>query len=146
MKVIVDIDNTLSLSNKRFELAKTQNGKIDWNVALNPELVKKDEPNLPMIDLVSRYKHTDTEIIIITGRPESIKESTEWWLKTHNIEYDKLFMRTEKDHYIKASILKKNIYETYVKSGVFCAYDDEEEIIQMWNQLGIPTFKVNGSV
>jgi hypothetical protein len=25
---------------------------------------------------------------------------------------------------------------------VFCAYDDDEEIIQMWNSLGIPAFKV----
>lgn len=146
MKVIIDIDNTLSLSNKRFELAKTQNGKIDWDIALNPDLVEKDEPNFPMIDLAHRYKSNGTKILIVTGRPESIREVTENWLQKYNIEYDMLYMRTQNDHYIKASILKKKIYETYIKDGVFCAYDDEEEIIKMWNSLGIPTFKVNGIV
>lgn len=142
MTIIIDIDNTLSLSNKRFTFATKSDGKIDWDVALNPENVETDEPNPPMIDLAKRYKRDGFKIVIITGRPESTRLVTEEWLSKYGVEYDSLYMRTKKDHYLKASILKKKIYETYVNDYVLCAYDDEESIIEMWNELGIPAFKV----
>ena len=141
MTVIIDIDDTLSLAGKRFELAKKPNGKTDWDIAHNISLVKDDKPNLPMIDLAKRYKKEGFKVVILTGRPESIRDVTEEWLKKYGIEYDALYMRLEKEHYIKAPIFKKGIYQSYL-DDVFCAYDDDEEIIQMWNSLGIPAFKV----
>jgi hydroxymethylpyrimidine pyrophosphatase-like HAD family hydrolase len=144
MIVIIDIDNTLCLNNKRFQLAKTPNGKTDWDIAHTPELVEQDEPNFPMIDLAHRYKRDGLKVVILTGRPDSIRKVTELWLMKYHIEYDALYMRTEADHYKKASIFKKQIYENYINDKVFCAFDDDEEIIKMWNSLGIPTFKVYG--
>ena len=141
MTVIIDIDDTLSLAGKRFELAKKSNGKTDWDIAHDPELVIKDKPNLPMIDLAKKYKKDGFKIVILTGRPNTIREVTEAWLKKYDVEYDELHMRLEKEHYIKASIFKKGIYEAYL-DNVFCAYDDDEEIIEMWNSLGVPAFKV----
>ncbi len=142
MKVIIDIDNTLCNSNERFELAKKPNGKTDWDIAHNPELIEKDKPNFPMIDLAYSYKSRGVEVILLTGRPESIREATKLWLTQYHVEYDKLIMRSWEDNFLKAPIFKKKMYETYIKDKVFCAYDDDEEIIQMWNQLGITAFKV----
>jgi len=141
MTVIIDIDNTLSLAGERFKLAQKPNGKIDWDIAHNISLVNKDKPNLPMIDLVKRYKKEGYKVVILTGRPESIRNVTEEWLKKYEIEYDILYMRLEKEHYIKAPIFKKQICKLYL-NDIFCAYDDDEEVIQMWNSLGIPAFKV----
>lgn len=144
MTIIIDIDNTLCLSDKRFALAKKENGKIDWDIAHSPELVEQDEPNFPMIDLAHRYKRDGLKVVILTGRPDSIKEVTELWLMKYHIEYDALYMRTEAEKYKKANIFKKQVYENYITDKVFCAFDDDEEIIQMWNLLGIPAFKVYG--
>jgi phosphoglycolate phosphatase-like HAD superfamily hydrolase len=144
MKVIIDIDNTLCINNERFALAKKENGKINWDIAHDVELVKKDKPFYPMIDLAKKYKKDGFEVIILTGRPESIEKATEDWLKKYEIEYDQLIMRNRSSYFLKAPIYKKKVYETIIKSDVFCAYDDEEEIIQMWNRLGIPAFKVYG--
>jgi acid phosphatase class B len=144
MKVIIDIDNTLCISNERFALAQKETGKTDWDIAHNPELIEKDKPNWPMIDLAKKYKKDGFEIIILTGRPESVEKVTEEWLKKYEIEYDRLIMRNRSSHYLKAVIYKEKAYKTLIKSDVFCAYDDEEEIIQMWNSLGIPAFKVYG--
>jgi hypothetical protein len=141
MTVIIDIDDTLSLAGERFKLATKSDGKIDWDVAHNPELVKKDKPNLPMIDLAKRYKKAGFKVVILTGRPDTIRTTTEEWLDKYSIEYDELYMRNKKEHYLKADVFKKGIYEIYL-DDVFCAYDDDEEIIQMWNSLGIPAFKV----
>ncbi len=144
MTIIVDIDNTLSLCDDRFKFATRGDGSIDWEVVHSFENIIKDKPNYPMIDLVKRYKKDGVTIVIITGRPESARKGTEVWLSNYNIPYDKLYMRSEKDHYIKANILKKKIYETYINDKVFCAYDDDDSIIEMWLGLGIPCFKVIG--
>jgi len=141
MTVIIDIDDTLSLAGERFKLATKSDGKIDWDVAHNPELVKKDKPNLPMIDLAKRYKKAGFKVVILTGRPDTIRTTTEEWLDKYSIEYDELYMRNKKEHYLKADVFKKGIYEIYL-DDVFCAYDDDERIIQMWNSVGIPAFKV----
>ena len=74
MIVIIDIDNTLSLSNKRFELAKKENGKLDWDIVHSSKNIIMDEPNLPMIELAKNYKENGTEVIILTGRPESTRK------------------------------------------------------------------------
>lgn len=141
MTVVIDIDDTLSLAGERFKLATKSDGKINWDVAHNPELVKKDKPNLPMIDLAKRYKKAGFKVVILTGRPDTIRTTTEEWLDKYGIEYDELYMRNKKEHYLKADVFKKGIYQIYL-DDVFCAYDDDERIIQMWNSVGIPAFKV----
>ena len=88
MKVIIDIDNTLCISNERFALAKKENGKTDWDIAHNPELIKKDKPNYPMIDLAKKYKKDGFEVIVLTGRPDSVEDVTKDWLETYGVEYD----------------------------------------------------------
>lgn len=141
MTVIIDIDDTLSLAGERFKIATKPDGKINWDIAHDPELVKKDKPNLPMVDLAKRYKKAGFKVVILTGRPDTIRTTTEEWLDNYGIEYDELYMRNKKEHYLKADVFKKGIYEIYL-DDVFCAYDDDERIIQMWNSVGITAFKV----
>jgi hypothetical protein len=142
MKVIIDIDNTLSIANNRFKLAEKENGKTDWDIVHAPENMIKDKPNLPMIDLAKNYKENDFEVIILTGRPESTRKVTKKWLEKYNIPYDKLYMRSWEDNFLKAPDFKRKIYETEIKENVFCAYDDDQRIIDVWVELGITAFKV----
>jgi hypothetical protein len=142
MKVIIDIDNTLSIANDRFKLAEKENGKTDWDIVHTPEHMIKDKPNLPMIDLAKNYKENGFEVIILTGRPESTRKVTKEWLQKYNIPYDKLYMRSWEDNFLKAPDFKRKIYETEIKENVFCAYDDDQRIIDVWVELGITTFKV----
>jgi hypothetical protein len=142
MKVIIDIDNTLSIANDRFKLAEKENGKTDWDIVHTPEHMIKDKPNLPMIDLAKNYKENGFEVIILTGRPESTRKVTKEWLQKYNIPYDKLYMRSWEDNFLKAPDFKRKIYETKIKDGVFCAYDDDQRIIDTWVDLRITAFKV----
>jgi hypothetical protein len=142
MKVIIDIDNTLSIANDRFKLAEKENGKTDWDIVHTPEHMIKDKPNLPMIDLAKNYKENGFEIIVLTGRPESTRKVTKEWLQKYNIPYDKLYMRSWEDNFLKAPDFKRKIYETEIKENVFCAYDDDQRIIDVWVELGITAFKV----
>jgi hypothetical protein len=142
MKVIIDIDNTLCNSNPRFQLATKPNGKIDWDIAHTPAYIIVDEPFYPMIDLAKHYKKSGVEVILLTGRPESVREVTNEWLAKYGVEYDQLIMRSWEDNFLKAPIYKKKMYEKYIQLNVICAYDDDERIIDMWIELKIPCFKV----
>ena len=142
MRVIIDIDNTLSIANDRFKLAEKENGNTDWDFVHAPENLIKDKPNLPMIELAKGYKEKGFEIIILTGRPESTRRVTKEWLQKYNIPYDKLYMRSWEDNFLKAPDFKRKIYETEIKENVFCAYDDDQRIIDVWVDLGITSFKV----
>lgn len=142
MKIIIDIDNTLCNSNIRFALATRPNGKIDWEAAHIPNNILMDDPFYPMIDLAKQYKQNGFEVILLTGRPESVRGVTVEWLKKYDIDYDQLIMRSWEDNFLKAPIYKKKMYETHIKEDVFCAYDDDQRIIDMWVELGIPCFKV----
>jgi hypothetical protein len=142
MKVIIDIDNTLCNSNKRFESAIKPDGKIDWPIAHIPASIILDDPFYPMIDLVKKYKRDGVEVILLTGRPESVREVTIEWLKKYEIQYDQLIMRSWEDNFLKAPIYKKKMYESHIKSDVICAYDDDQRVIDMWIELRIPCFKV----
>lgn len=142
MKVIIDIDNTLSIANDRFKSAEKENGKTDWDFVHTDENLIKDKPNLPMIELAKNYKENGFEVIILTGRPESTRKVTKEWLQKYNIPYDKLYMRSWENNFLKASVFKRKIYETEIKENVFCAYDDDQRIIDVWVELGITSFKV----
>ena len=142
MKIIIDIDNTLSIANDRFKLAEKENGKLDWDIVHSPENLIQDKPNLPMIELAKNYKENGFEVIILTGRPESTRKVTKEWLQKYNIPHDKLYMRSWENNFLKAPIFKKKIYETEIKENVFCAYDDDQRVIDVWVDLGITSFKV----
>ena len=140
MTIIIDIDDTLCLSGRRFELAKKSNGKIDWDIAHNPELVKEDKPNLPMIDLAKRYKKDGFKIIILTGRPDSIKEVTENWLDKYGIEYDELYMRKYDDRR-DDSVVKSEVVDFLEKKyNILCVFEDRKRVVDMWVKRGIWVF------
>jgi hypothetical protein len=141
MIVIVDIDNTLAINKKRYELATKPDGSIDWDILYDYKNVMSDEPNYPMIDIVNSL-FDKYEILLLTSRPESIEKSTKDWLKTYGVSYDGLFMRSKENHYIKDVELKRNMYIDFIDDKVFCAFDDKQEIIDLWTSFEIPSFKI----
>lgn len=141
MIVIVDIDNTLSINKKRYALATKSDGSINWDILYDYKNVISDKPNLPMIDIIN-HLYNDYGIYILTSRPRMILNSTQDWLEIHGVKYDALFMRSEENHYIKDVELKRKMYNDFVKDDVFCAFDDRQDIIDLWGSIGIPSFKV----
>jgi hypothetical protein len=142
MIVIIDIDDTLALNTHRYQISLDVYGNLNWDTFYKFENVISDIPNIPMVDLVKNYKKDGYKIVIFTGRPDAIRDSTEFWLKRYEIPYDSLHMRSSEDHYISDVILKRKMYETHIDDEVFCAFDDMDSIIQLWVSMGIPTFKV----
>ena len=141
MIVIVDIYNTLSINKKRYALATKSDGSIDWDVLYDYKNVISDKPNAPMIDIIN-HLYNDYGIYILTSRPRMILNSTQDWLEIYGVKYDGLFMRGEENHHIKDVELKRKMYNDFIKDDVYCAFDDKQEIIDLWISLGITSFKV----
>jgi hypothetical protein len=139
--VIVDIDNTLSININRYKIATRDDGSIDWDILYQYDNVLSDVPNYPMIDIVN-HLYKNYKIFLFTSRPEIIMKSTIEWLNLHNVLYHKLYMRDIENHYISDVELKKKMYSDFINDTVFCAFDDTQNIIDMWKSEGIPCFKV----
>ncbi len=81
---IVDLDGVIADSTARFERA-TIDGKINWKVAFDPELVELDT----LIDGVDERLY-DLEIagytvVFLTSRPETMERATLNWLNRYDV-------------------------------------------------------------
>ena len=132
---IVDIDGTLAIHDGRDPYAFDDLGS--------------DIPNIPLYNLLQN--DTNIEIIFVSGREKGKNDvyynSTRKWIydNFHIPESDiTLFMREYKDSR-KDSIVKKEIYEKYIKDNykVLIVFDDRNQTVDMWRGLGLQCLQVN---
>ena len=131
--------------------------------------VHLDKPIYDLFCLCEMYIKEGYEVFWITGRKELCREQTVYFLykclaeTNSNIVFkymlhlsadvrefslkksisNSLFMRPDNDHR-KAHILKKELYETHIegKYDVVATFDDDPEIIKMYQEKGLMTFLV----
>jgi len=128
--VIFDIDGTLAH-------AQGKRGIFDWNK------VGVDTVDEKVRETVKAYKKAGYTIIIVTGRDGLSAKGTEQWFRANNIPFDHLYTKGEND-FRKDSITKVEIFNTFIKGkfNVLCAYDDRDQAVAMWRELGIKCYQV----
>lgn len=125
--VIFDIDNTI--------LYHTNRSPFDWSDLSGDKLIKE------MYDLMLMYYKNDYKIILLTGRPESVRLNTEKWLINNNVPYDMLLMK-QNDPYEKGFISKQKELDKLKQCfDVKFAYDDDTKCAEMFKDNGIITFQ-----
>ena len=137
--IIFDIDGTLSIVGNRVECLKE--AKPDWDTFY--ARCGEDEPNWPVIYTYQALHATGTgpDIILLTGRRESVRQQTEEWLNKHGIYgYKHLLMRKDGDFrhdtIVKPELLKQlNVHPDLV-------FEDRDSMVEHWRSLGIPCFQV----
>lgn len=133
--IICDIDGTLAAMNGR--------GPHDYH------LVGGDTPREAVINAVHAAWCHGFELIFLSGRPDSCRTDTIGWLKRHVLDSGParkpwaLFMREtgdgRVDHQIKYEIFDERIRNNY---RVHWAYDDRDQVVQMWREIGVDCFQV----
>lgn len=135
--IIFDVDGTLA-ENMDGRIAR--HGKKtapfqDWDAY-------DDKVSDHVVKMLNVLKDEFT-IIICSGRKDSSKDVLKDWLREHDIHYDELFMRRAKDNRgdydIKSEIYFEHIEPFY---DVFIAFDDRDQVVKAWRDLGIKTFQV----
>ena len=142
--IIFDLDGTLALIDKRRELARKPNGKINFDKLHDPSLIKHDKPNWPVIKMAQLFAEQGFKIVIFSGRSDKTATATLSWLSQNKVPFNKLVMRPHKTkNFVPDDILKKDMLDKYVDiDDVFLVVDDRDKVVKMWRSLGLPVFQV----
>ena len=145
--IIIDIDGTLSDSSKRVEYVTGE--KKEWKMFYAG--MEDDSVNEWCRGIVNLYHGLPyVRVVLMTGRPNKYREATERWLSKHNIPYDGLLMRQEKDMRPDFEVKKDLYYNEMLphlegwsndKVEVIFAIDDRQQVIDMWRSIGIPALQ-----
>ena len=142
--VIFDLDCTLALINKRRELARKPNGKIDFKILHDPSNIHLDEPNPPVIRIAQMFAEDGFNIVIFSGRSDKTATATLSWLSQNKVPFKKLVMRPQNTMgFVPDEILKKDMLDKHLNiDDVFLVVDDRQKVVDMWRNLGLTVFQV----
>ena len=164
--VIFDLDGTLANIDARRLKAGSPSGKtptpskMDWDVFFDPDNIKLDTPNDPVIKMAQLFKKDGFKIVIFRGRNDRSFDTTKQWLNQNDVPFDLLVMRPDKFksdswpiadgnpatsdmRFMPDDILKKKMLDTFVDiNDVFLVVDDRQKVVDMWRDLGLNTFQV----
>lgn len=143
---IFDIDGTLVDASRRYlicleeaklllrgSLAKLAQSEraIFQRLFLSDKYLHLDVPNVSLINTVNVLFKADNGIVILTGRPERMREATVKQLKELGVPYDLLIMRPNNCR-ISESKFKILVVGCLIKEGlrIVEVYDDNPEVIE----------------
>ena len=135
--VIVDIDGTIADVRHRLHHIKGP-GKKNWKAFF--EAMDGDTPIAAMIRRVHELEK-DHDILIVTGRPEHYRASTEKWLKENGVRYVRLFMRPDGDHRPDYEV-KVEVLREYPQGQIVLAIDDRGPVCDAYEKNGVRCLRV----
>ena len=143
--IIFDLDGTLADISVRRKLSTKPNGKMDWDIFLNPDNIKLDVPNDPVVKMAQLFAVDGFNIIIFSGRSDKTKYTTLDWLTHNKIPFNNLVMRDSvTSHFVPDDILKKDMLDKHLDiDDVFLVVDDRQKVVDMWRSLGLNVFQVD---
>ena len=136
---IFDLDNTISDDGWRIN-------EIDWS---------KDHPferyhRYHLLAGFDAFGNQDlvrnlpegTEIVVFTARPEFYAPITQEWLERNKIDCAALLMRPTDDHAHSVELKQRQLRKFFElmdaePSDVLCAYDDRQDVVQMYRDHNI---------
>ncbi len=139
--VIVDIDGTIADVRHRLHHIKGPKKK-NWKAFF--EAMDRDTPIRPVIERVRELART-SEIVIITGRPESYEARTLAWLARHDVPFSRLLMRRSGDHR-QDFVAKEDLLHELPAGRVTLAIDDRAPVCEMYRRHGIEVIEVASDV
>jgi hypothetical protein len=106
--------------------------------------VDVDLPNEAVIKAIRAMHDTGHAIVYCSGRTDDARAATVAWLQAHvGLPYAALHMRatgdTRKDAVVKREIFDREIRESW---NVVAVFDDRNQVVRMWRDLGLTVFHV----
>jgi hypothetical protein len=130
---IFDIDGTLADVSHR--LHYIAGAKKDWHAFF--AAAGEDRCYEPIRELLIALSSQYT-IILVSGRPDTIRHVTEAWLATYAIPYSQLLMRKDGDHRGEA-LVKSEMLDDILRRGYEIAFvvEDHPRAVEMWRRRGL---------
>lgn len=126
--ILVDIDGTVS--------HRTNRDPFEYDKVLS------DRPDGVTIDVITSLWRAGYKIIFISARDDSCFDDTYEWLRLNCPPFIKLYMRKTGDNRRDAEV-KAEIYRNHIEPDyqVFCVFDDRNQVVEMWRELGLKCFQ-----
>lgn len=136
--VIFDIDGTLADCEHRRHFVEGE--KKNWDAFWRTMHMDQLKLN---VATVARHFARLSDLLLVTGRPETYRAVTEAWLTEHQIPFRALFMRVDGDRRHDITV-KKEIYQQRIERryDVHLVVDDRATVVRMWRELGLETWQV----
>jgi len=130
---ILDLDNTISNDEWRIS-------QIDWSTS-DPKLRYHRYHQLSHADKAGNHDlFVNKSVVIFTARPEKYRDITIEWLAANAIDAAMVLMRCEGDHRPSKELklaMFKHLRGFYSMAEIEGAYDDREDVVQMYRSLGL---------
>ena len=138
--VVVDIDGVIADASNRQHHLNNPQGKRDWKAFFGA--VGADEP-LTEVPRLLHLLAPDVTVVLLSARPAWVFDITHEWLLRHEIRWDLLVLRSERDRR-DAPVFKREVVGALRQGGyaVELAFDDDQRIIDMYRTEGVRTLYV----
>ena len=140
--IIFDLDGTLADIEDRRQLCTKENGKMDWNRFFDPENIKLDKPNIPVIMMAQALDAIGYKIAIFSGRSASTLDATKKWLHEYGIEYNAFKMRPKRNFRPDEQLKLEWLNDMDWKDNVEMVFDDRQKVVDMWREIGLTCMQV----
>jgi len=140
--IIFDLDGTLADIEDRRQLCTKENGKMDWNKFFDPENIKLDKPNMPVIMMAQALTAFGYKIAIFSGRSARTEDATKDWLHKQDVKFDILKMRPERNFRPDEQLKLEWLNNMDWKNNVEAVFDDRDKVVNMWREIGLTCMQV----
>lgn len=144
--ILFDVDHVISDAFWRDDMIKRSRDSGDWSEYHSRG--KEDQPIADVVKLINTLWYTNTvesgmiELWAITARPEKYRKQTMDWFVKHKVKIDTLLMRPE-DVFKPAPQIKIDLCKEHkILDQVLCIFDDREDVVSAFRELGITAFQV----
>ena len=137
--LLVDLDGTLCNIDHRLHFVKGE--KKDWKNFMLPQNVEQDGLNKWCRDIIQGLRNNYI-VVLCSGRPDTLRQTTKEWLEKNKVMYDHLFMRP-RDDFRKDDIIKEIIldFEILTQMTPVLAIDDRQQVVDLWRKRNITTLQ-----
>jgi hypothetical protein len=138
---LVGIDGTLANCEHRVQYVSGKDGQAkDWDAFY--AATEDDTPHQHIIDLVAAL-WLESDIVLVSERPEHTREATQRWLSRYDIKYEALYMRADGDHRAD-DVIKIEILAKLCAAGFdpILALDHRTRVVKAWRAAGVPCLQV----
>ena len=133
--VLCDLDGVLSDAGWRQHFIEKGKYK-DWDSFFQN---CGDDPFLDEVATVLSLLDKDLAVILLTGRPSSVRRQTVSWLRNNSLRWDVLIMRDSGDYSVAMEFKSESVDEIR-RHGVepVLAFEDDRRNVEMFKAKGIP--------
>ena len=127
---IFDIDGTLALRDGR--------EPYDWGLA------DTDLPNEAIITVARALDRSQHQILFVSGRPDDVRATTEFWLRKHVGIDAPLLMRARGDFRTDVEV-KRELYHNEIRPSyrIIAVFDDRSRVVDLWRrEMGLTCLQV----